>query len=134
MADGTRFAQLSETVAANKQESSGNSETQPIELLNNLVEQVSTLASNFAFFSQKNSQSTKTPEGPNGEGRGEKNKDNSGGENKNGREEKGKEKEGENSGEHSYVEKEGGVHTRPLKLDFPRFDGAEPNNWILKAQ
>jgi len=40
----------------------------------------------------------------------------------------------ENSGENSYVEKEGGVHTRPLKLDFPRFDGAEPNNWILKAQ
>jgi len=36
------------------------------------------------------------------------------------------------NGENSCVERE--VHTRPLKLDFPKFDGSEPNNWILKAQ
>jgi len=29
---------------------------------------------------------------------------------------------------------EGGLQTRTLKLNFPRFDGTNPMNWILKAQ
>ncbi|XP_042963178.1 uncharacterized protein LOC122297221 [Carya illinoinensis] len=28
----------------------------------------------------------------------------------------------------------GGIHARSLRLDFPKFDGTEPMEWILKAQ
>ena len=28
----------------------------------------------------------------------------------------------------------GGIQARSLHLDFPRFDGGGPNEWILKAQ
>lgn len=28
----------------------------------------------------------------------------------------------------------GGIQARSLRLDFPRFDGGDPSEWILKAQ
>ncbi|KAA8543775.1 hypothetical protein F0562_022048 [Nyssa sinensis] len=28
----------------------------------------------------------------------------------------------------------GGIQARTLQLDFPRFDGGDPSEWILKAQ
>jgi hypothetical protein len=37
-------------------------------------------------------------------------------------------------GHGSHNEREWGIHTRTVKLDFPRFDGTEPITWILKAQ
>jgi uncharacterized lipoprotein YmbA len=27
-----------------------------------------------------------------------------------------------------------GIQARTLKLDFPRFDGTEPNDWVIKAE
>jgi hypothetical protein len=28
----------------------------------------------------------------------------------------------------------GGINPRSVNLDFPKFDGTDPNNWVLKAQ
>jgi uncharacterized membrane protein len=54
MAEGTRFAQLFEVVAANREETAATKETfqQHTEILKNLMDQVSNLASSFASFSQ----------------------------------------------------------------------------------
>jgi hypothetical protein len=48
-------------------------------------------------------------------------------------------KQGENNGNieggrDDQNDRIGGIHTRTVKLDFPRFDGTEPATWILKAQ
>jgi hypothetical protein len=48
-------------------------------------------------------------------------------------------KQGENNGNieggrDDQNDRIGGIHTRTVKLDFPRFDGTEPVTWILKAQ
>jgi hypothetical protein len=55
----------------------------------------------------------------------------SSGENVGGRNERSAE-EGDNESK-NHTGRGGGVFTRNLKLDFPRFDGNEPINWILKA-
>lgn len=50
----------------------------------------------------------------------------------------------QNSGEGSFYAKgqynnplfegNGGIHARSLRLDFPKFNGADPMEWILKAE
>jgi hypothetical protein len=132
MAEGTQFVQLSDAVAVNKEETAANKTTlqQHTEMLKILTDKVSSLASSFASLSQNQNQANKDQGDPRGENSGEKSGkkgENSG------------EKSGENSGMNgdrlgSHTETEGGIHTRPIKLDFPRFDGSEPINWVLKAQ
>jgi len=121
MAEGTWFAQLSDAVAVNKKETTANKTTlqQHTEMLKILTDKVSSLASRFASLSQNQNQASKDQGDPRGENIGEKSGENS-------------RMNGGKPG--SYTETEGGIHTRPIKLDFPRFDGSEPINWVLKAQ
>lgn len=46
--------------------------------------------------------------------------------------------QGETNGENSNVgvpfAERGGIQARTIKLDFPRFDGTEPHDWILKVE
>jgi hypothetical protein len=99
-------------------------------MLKILTDKVSSLASSFASLSQNQNQANKDQWDPKGENSGEKSGEK--GENSG-------EKSGENSGMNggrlgSHTETEGGIHTRPIKLDFSRFDGSEPIKWVLKAQ
>jgi len=143
MAEGTRYAQLADSVAANRQETSQLAATiaanrqetaSHSELLKTVLEKLGNL-SNFVNTLVANSQNQNPIQNsvaqgtPNRENNGEKNKESQG--------EKSRENQGETSGvpkteQSGYIE--GGVHTRLVKLDFPRFDGSEPINWILKAQ
>jgi len=108
MAEGTRYAQLSEIVAANKE-----TLNQHTEMLKTLMEQVSLLATTES--QNQNQSGRESSSNPNGENQGE----NSG---------------NIEVGRDDQNDRIGGIQTRTVKLDFPRFDGTEPVTWILKAQ
>lgn len=128
MVDGTRYAQLSEAVAANRQETAANRQETAAnrqetaansKLLKVLMEQVSKLTDSVAALNPNPNR--------NGGGQGSSSGENVGGRNE-------RSAEGRDNSSENHTGRGGGVFTRNLKLDFPRFDGNEPINWILKAQ
>lgn len=110
MVEGTRQAQLAEAVTNLREETASLKEEQGRQraLMENVLQQLSSLAVSYDNLAQL---SSKTQQG-----------------------------EGSSGGDTmkvipnpAFVE-HGGIQARTLRLEFPRFDGSEPTEWILKTQ
>lgn len=109
MAEGTRQAQLAKTVAALKGENRYLQEEQEKQkiTLDAVLQQINNLASSYeqlAIIAAKQNS---------GEGSSNQNSKVS---------------------NNPLFEGNGGIQARTLRLDFPKFDGTDPNEWVKKAQ
>lgn len=120
MAIGTRLSQHSEVVTQMKSDNAELKEAQNWQqtLLEELIQQVGNLANNYTTLShtitslpynqpRTNHQNPESSQNPGGN---------------------------RTHFNNLIFENQGGIHSRTMKLDFPKFDGSDPNGWVFRAQ
>ncbi|KAG2679678.1 hypothetical protein I3760_11G062100 [Carya illinoinensis] len=109
MAEGTRFAQLAEAVSMLKGETVHLREEQEHHknMLEAVLQQLNNLATSYEQLAVQSTNQVRGEESSRVQGQFNQN---------------------------PLFEGNGGIHARSFRLDFPKFDGTEPMEWILKAQ